>query len=88
MLGIDQDRPVVLVGAQYMDSFYKGFADYLQALEYLDSDVFLLFFGKLDQKATAVKFMFRGRVAHRRGASVKPPKGPRFNRACPGPRTQ
>jgi glycosyltransferase involved in cell wall biosynthesis len=53
MLGIDQDRPVVLAGAHNMESFYKGFADYLQALDSLDSDVFLLFFGKLDHRATA-----------------------------------
>lgn len=53
MLGINQDRPVILAGAQNIESFYKGFADYLQALDYINKDVLLLFFGKLDQSATA-----------------------------------
>lgn len=52
MLGVPADRPVVLVGAQNMESFYKGFGAFSQAAKVLDSDVMLLFFGKLDQSTT------------------------------------
>jgi len=50
MLGIDSDRPVVLAGAHSLQSFYKGFDVYLQAIKQLESDVLFVFFGSLDKQ--------------------------------------
>jgi glycosyltransferase involved in cell wall biosynthesis len=51
MLGIAADRPVVLAGAQGLESFYKGFDLYLQAIQQLGSETRFVFFGKLDKQA-------------------------------------
>ena len=46
-LGIDEDRKVLLVGAQNVASVYKGFDLFLEALDKLDrKDVHVLLFGK------------------------------------------
>lgn len=52
ILGISADNPIVLAGAQNMEEFYKGFDAFVQAEQALDSEVMLLFVGKLDQSVT------------------------------------
>ena len=48
ILGLPDNQPIVLAGARKLDSFYKGFDAYLQALTCLESKPLLLFFGQLD----------------------------------------
>jgi len=51
IIGIPQDKKVILAGAIGLNSFYKGFSKYLKAVEQLQdkSKYFLLFFGRLDE---------------------------------------
>ena len=47
MLGVESDKKIILIGAQYIDDFYKGFDKAVEALRYLDRDKYhLCFFGK------------------------------------------
>lgn len=47
-LGLPQNRPVILAGAQTLDDFYKRFDLFLQAISHLDKTPLLLFFGRLN----------------------------------------
>ncbi len=47
MVGLPLEKPVLLVGAQHVNDFYKGFDIYLRAIPKLDSKPLLLFFGNL-----------------------------------------
>lgn len=51
IIGIPQDKKVILAGAIGLNSFYKGFNKYLKAVERLHdkSKYYLLFFGRLDE---------------------------------------
>jgi len=51
ILNIPKDKKIILAGAKELDSFYKGFKKYLEAIKKLHetSKYFLLFFGKLDK---------------------------------------
>lgn len=49
-LGIPSGKKIILVGAQNINSFYKGFEKYLRAIELLEKkEYFLVFFGNLDK---------------------------------------
>jgi glycosyltransferase involved in cell wall biosynthesis len=51
IVNIQTDKKVVLVGAAYINDYYKGFSKYLEALAFLDrSKYFLCFFGNLNKK--------------------------------------
>jgi glycosyltransferase involved in cell wall biosynthesis len=49
ILGIKSDKKVVLVGAQSLNDFYKGFDKFLEAIKYLKRKYLFLFFGNLDE---------------------------------------
>ncbi|WP_459824145.1 glycosyltransferase, partial [Desulfomicrobium salsuginis] len=49
ILGIKTDKKVILAGATDLNSFYKGFSKYIEALKYLDKNqYYLCFFGRVD----------------------------------------
>jgi len=49
LLGLPLNKKIILVGANNINDFYKGFDRYIQSLDYLeDEQNHLLFFGKLD----------------------------------------
>lgn len=49
-LGIQTNKKIILVGANGINDFYKGFDKFLSAVKCLDtSKYFLLFFGKVDE---------------------------------------
>lgn len=48
ILGLPNNKAIVLAGARKLDSFYKGFDAYLKALTCLELKPLLLFFGQLD----------------------------------------
>jgi len=51
ILGINTNKKILLAGAQNVESFYKGFDKYLEAIDKLDQkDYFLLFFGNADEE--------------------------------------
>jgi len=51
MLGIKTNKKVVLVGAQNLKIFHKGFDKFIEATRYLDKDkYFLCFFGNVDDE--------------------------------------
>jgi glycosyltransferase involved in cell wall biosynthesis len=50
VLGIQTDKKIVLCGAYQLASYYKGFSQFINCLDYLDeSKYFLCFFGQLDE---------------------------------------
>ena len=52
ILGIKSDKKVVLVGAQSLNDFYKGFDKFLEALKFLKGEYLFLFFGNLDESVS------------------------------------
>lgn len=51
LLGIRTKKKIILAGAQSLNSPYKGFAKFLESLEMIEKDEFLLaFFGRLDEQ--------------------------------------
>jgi len=51
ILDIKTDKKIILVGAQDLKSFYKGFDKFVEAIKNLDRNrYFLVFFGNLDEK--------------------------------------
>ena len=53
VLGLPQNRRIILAGAQNLNSVYKGFGKYLEALRDIPPEHLLLFFGKLDSATVA-----------------------------------
>ena len=50
-LGINTNKKIVLVGAQNIKDYYKGFPKFLEAVKQLDKDnIFLVFFGRLNNQ--------------------------------------
>ena len=49
ILGIKSNKKVVLVGAQSLNDFYKGFDKFLEAIKFLKGKYLFLFFGNLDE---------------------------------------
>lgn len=53
-LGLTTRKKLILVGAQHLGDFYKGFDKLLEAVEYLDSEKYMIcFFGRADPKSTS-----------------------------------
>ena len=51
-LGLKSDKKIVLIGANIVTEFYKGFPKFLDALQYLNVEKYhLCFFGKMDPNA-------------------------------------
>jgi glycosyltransferase involved in cell wall biosynthesis len=51
LLGIKTNKQIILVGANSLNSFYKGFDKFLEAIKFLNKDKYCLyFFGALDKE--------------------------------------
>lgn len=54
-LGISTDKKIILIGAQSINDFYKGFEKFIEATQWLDKNKYIFcFFGKLNNELVSI----------------------------------